>query len=347
MITQHEETLTGSALDDLAQSFGATGAADPGRAGDLASGLAQQSDLAHQVADEISKRNKRIEDCGKHFYHIGTDKGKSITQPILCGVCEDCVGRRGDKIEKRILMRIETRKDDNDNLIVSQLLNVPTAEVMALQKRIQRDETAQYYRAINEAGGFDFIIQSETVHGDVVETVDYDFALAAKVAKAKGKYTTGSLSARKTKKTATETDENYSISLTKIITNNPDESKRASIILKSIKPTEIAYDAETHQKSIFAWTNARIKALEAAGIAYHTSGLIKSSNERRRGAYNSEIEAKCPDLMVYKEQNTIPSNLDKQSSLLEPEPETEPAFYQFETSEQEDIERQITLCWMN
>jgi hypothetical protein len=148
-----------------------------------------------------------------------------MPHPIRCGKCDECLQREAAKVERRVIRRIEARKDKNDSLVVSQLLNVPTADVMALQKRIQRDSTAHYYRgAINAGGGYDFIIQSEKEYGPVVDVVEYDFALAAKIAKAKDKRQTGLLYSQKSKKIATD-EKTYSLSMTKITAKKASDSK--------------------------------------------------------------------------------------------------------------------------
>jgi hypothetical protein len=345
MQTQHDATPTGKTFDDLAQSFGGAsgeipqiGGVDPGRVGDLASGLAQQSDLAHQVTID--------ESCGKYWSGHFNAQGKWTAQPIRCGQCDECLQRKAARVEKRIKMRIETRKDDNDNLVVSQLFNVPTADVMALQKRIQRDETAQYYRAINEAGAFDFIIQSEAVYGDVVETMDYDFALAAKIAKDKGKRQTGLLYSQKSKKIATEGEETYSLNMTKITAKRASDSKRITVIAKSIKPNKYASSPDEHQTRIFELTTRLTGALNEAGIAYRTEGIIRQARERDRLKYNANV-LECPNKSPIETEVSIGALSGQKSLFDSPEAETEPTFYPLETTLQEDIQRQITLCWMN
>jgi len=303
----------------------------------LAEGLTQQIDLAHQVNVD--------EDCGKYWSGLFNARGEWSARPIRCGHCDECLQRKADQTERRVLRRLEIRKDGNDSLVIS-VLSVPAVKVMALQKRIQRDETAQYYRAFNEAGAFDFIIQSDEVYGEVVETPKYDFALAAKISKEKGKRQTGLLYSLKSKKIAAEKEDTYSLNLTKITAEKPGDSKRITIIAKTIKPNKYAFDQKEHQARIFSLTSRLTGALDEAGIGYQTEGLIRQTRPIDRLKYNANV-VECPNKTPIETDLSIGALSGQDSLFNEPEPEPGPVFYHFEVSEQECIERQMNFCWNN
>jgi hypothetical protein len=303
----------------------------------LAEGLAQQIDLAQQIAID--------ENCGTIWTALYNSNGDWAPRLIRCGHCDECLQWKATQTEKRVLRRLEMREALNDSLVTS-TLSVPTIKVLALQKRIQRDETAQYYRALNEAGDYDFIIQSEKVYGEVVETLEYDFALAAKISKEKGKRQTGLLYSIKSKKVATDSKDAYSLNLTRITAEKPGDSKRITIIAKTIKPNKYAFDQKEHQARIFALTSRLTSALDEAGIGYKTEGIIRQASPINRLKYNANV-IECPNKSPIEIDTSI-GVLSGQNSLFdEPEPDPGPVFYHFEVSEQECIERQMNFCWNN
>lgn len=299
----------------------------------LGEGLVQQIDLAQQVAID--------ENCGKYWFHRYNIFGVLTPYPIRCGKCDECLQWKASRTEKRVLRRLEMRKANNDDLVTS-ALSVPTIKVMALQKRLQRDETAQYYRAVNEAGDFDFIIQSEKVYGEVVETLEYDFALGAKISKEKGKRQTGLLYSQKSKKIAAEKVETYSLNLTNIMAKKPSDSKRITIIGKSIKPNKYAYNEKEHQACIFGLTTRLTVALDEAGIGYRTEGLIRQARPIDRLKYNANV-VECPNKSPIETDISIGSLSGQDSLFDEPEATMEPIVWQFETTQYEDAQRQIEL----
>lgn len=314
--------LTDKDFEDLAKNF--------------VGGLAEQANLQHKVDTSQS--------CGKYWTGYFNSHGVWVSQPVLCGQCEACLQRKAAAVEKRVLRRIEKRKEENDALVVSLLLNVSETKIMALQKRLQRDASAEYYHAHNEGGGHDYIIQATKNYGEVTETLEYDFALAAKVSKRTGKRQTGLLYSTKSKKVVAETEDTYQLRMTKITAVKLDDSKRITAIAKSVKPTEYAHTREEHQARIFGLTTRLTSALDEAGIKYRTEGLTRRVRDSDRLKYNANV-VECPNRRLL-DTDSIGAYLDKQASLFDA-PQPIKTQYALETTLAEDQARQIELCWTN
>ncbi len=162
------------------------------------------------ILGTMSGNQKKEKEIHRHFeqFHIRGEWFKNSDE-LLAFIKTNASPykpKRVDKpkrVERRVIRRIEKRFEDNETLVLSTLMDVSGAKIQALNKRLQRDSTAQYYRSINASNGWDFIIQSEKIYGNVVENsdeLDYDFALAAKVSKAQNKRQTGLLYSVKSKR---------------------------------------------------------------------------------------------------------------------------------------------------
>ena len=300
------------------------------------------NDTNGQVRLDKVHQNESAEDenCGQHWTNNWNTDAKFAARLVRCGKCDECKQWKATQTQKRVLRRLEIRKDGNDGLVISSVLGVPEIKVMALQKRIQRDETAQYYRAINEAGDFDFIVQSEKVYGEVVETLEYDFALAAQTSKEAGKRQTGLLYSLKSKKVTAKKD-TYPFSLTRITAEKPGDSKRITIIAKTMKPDKHVYNKKDHQAGIFALTTRLTVALDEAGIGYRTEGFSVRAGPINRDRYNSKVE--CPNQSPIETDVLIGAPSGQNSLFDEPEVRPAPIIWQFETTQYEDAQRQIEL----
>ena len=275
--------------------------------------------------------------AGHYNYH-----GVWTNHPIRCGTCDDCLDRTAAATKKRISKRIEIRAIGNEALVVSMRLNVDSGKIIAFQKRLQRDETARYYRTINEAGGYDYIIQSETVYSSTIDEIDYDFRAAARTSKENGKRQTGLLYSQKSKKVVSQKEDTYSLNTTKITARRASDSKRIAVIAKSILPDTLALNAKEHQARIYSLTTRLTNALNDADISYRTEAIIGRASELDRLKYNANV-TECPDKTLYKNTKNH-RGLSGQNSLFdEPEAQSEPIVWQFETTQYEDAQRQIEL----
>lgn len=323
--------------EGLAETFGAAPAAQS-----LGEGLSAQLELKRQTDETCNLWKYKATKYDRH--RVGSKLEVEKGRAYACGKCEACLRYKAKQSLDRINDRIGTRREINPALRLSVCRNVPDSEILALQKKVQRDGSARYVRFYN-GEGYDIFVQSERVYGEPIEVFDYDLLAAAKIARENKKYISGDLHSARTpkRKDATKGNGNsaYKITTTNVITRIEDR-EAVENIMETIKPDEPVLTREAHQKATFRLTKVFLDKLIAANIWHITEAATVRATDIDRAEINLNVQNS-----PYKDNITIRRNLDIQPSLFdEVDEEIDYPVSRDRLSDRELAERQVSLCWM-
>lgn len=242
-------------------------------------------------------------ECGTRFKVYRNTVGDVAYQPIYCHKCDECHQRKASQDRITVLANIRDRIEKNPELKL-QYITVEPGKEQALKKRIQRDEDAGYFRAINEDDSLSFfVLAEEEKYGDVIEremelwpdgsihpTYDldkvHDFKKSAKAAQDKGKRQTGGLF----KKLAAPVDENsILVRIPAFVAENKEDQDKLVKIVEDNPPLTYAEDEKSYQQCHYNYGFMIDRLAQQANIPIRVSMLARTANPEKIDLYNENV----------------------------------------------------------